>query len=323
MCTAVSFYKKTHLLGRTLDVVESYGEEIIITPRFAPLSFTDGKRSEAHIAFIGAGIIRDGFPLYFDGVNETGLAAAALSFPDFAKYAEPSAEFENIASFEVIPKILSQCKTVSEARALLSVAKITDLPFSKTLPPTPLHWIFSDKSHSITVEQTESGLYIYDNRCGILTNAPDFPFHLKRLSELSALSPENPASSLTKKHSFFSGGYGALGLPGDFSSTSRFIRASFLRENTEPEKDEIGAFFHIMDSVGIPEGVMLGKEGIPHKTVYTACMDTDARVYYFHTYESRRIRAVRLETRAASLSYPLHIPMHTPQDIDLLCIDYR
>ena len=322
MCTAISITKKTHLFGRTLDVAESYGEEVIITPRFSPLSFTDGEHTESHLAFIGAGIIRDGFVLYFDGMNEAGLAAAALNFPDYTKYESPAPEYNNIASFEVIPKILAKCKTVKEAKALLSLAKITDIPFSKALPPSPLHWIFSDKKEAVTAEQTKSGLHIYDNPCGILTNAPDFPFHIKRLSEFSALSPKNPASTLINKHSFFSGGYGALGLPGDFSSPSRFIRADFLSKYTKAESDGVSAFFHIMDSVSIPDGAMIGKEGKPHKTVYTACMDTDSHVYYFHTYENRRIRAVRLEARAASLSYPTHIPMHSPEDTELLAINY-
>lgn len=323
MCTAISITGKTHLFGRTLDVAESYGEEVIITPRFYPLSFTDGEHTENHLAFIGAGIIRDGFALYFDGMNEAGLAAAALNFPDYTKYESSATEHNNIASFEVIPKILSKCKTVKEARALLSLAKITDIPFSKSLPPSPLHWIFSDRSESITAEQTKSGLHIYANPCGILTNAPDFPFHIKRLSEFSALSPKNPASTLINKHSFFSGGYGAMGLPGDFSSPSRFIRADFLSKYTKTESDGVGAFFHIMDSVSIPDGAMLGKEGKPHKTLYTACMDTDSRVYYFHTYENRRIRAVRLEARAASLSYPVSIPMHSPEDTELIALTYK
>ncbi len=307
MCTAAAFNKGRHLFGRTLDVAASYGEEIIIIPRRFPLSFSGGAKSGSHLAFIGAGMLMGGFSLCFDGMNEAGLAAAALNFPGFAKYEKCGADEPSIASFEVIPKVLSECKTASEARMLLSSLKISDLSFSADLPPSPLHWIFSDKSETITVEQTENGLKIYDNPCGILTNAPEFPFHLKKLSEHASLSPKNPIGAKGEQLSFFSSGYGALGLPGDFSSPSRFIRASFLSKYTSIAGDAVNAFFHIMDSVSIPDGVMLDGEGIAHKTVYTSCMDTAAATYYFHTYKNRSIRSVTLDERTANLSEPTRI----------------
>ncbi len=323
MCTAISINGNRHFFGRTLDVRASYGEEIIITPRFAPLLFSDGSEMKNHLAIIGIGVISEGAPLYFDAMNEAGVCCAALRFPKFAKYLPPTSQRKNIASFELIPCLLSRCKSVSEAKEELSCARITDTPFSASLPPEPLHWIISDENGSITVEQTEDGLKIYDNPYGVLTNAPEFPFHERRLSEFSALSPRNPEGEARENTPYFSGGYGALGLPGDFSSPSRFVRAHFLLKNTQMGDDGVGAFFHIMDSVSIPNGAIVDGEGLAHRTVYTSCMDREELTYYFCTYENRRIRALRLDGRASLLASPIHIPIASAEDIRYLSIDFN
>lgn len=318
MCTALAKIGERKLFGRTLDVPASYGEGIVITPRFLPLSFSDGSEAAEHLALIGMGILKDGKALYFDAMNEAGLCAAALNFPRLSKYFPPRKREKEIASYEFILKILSRCKSVFEAKLELCGAAINDLPFSKDTPTTPLHWIVADGNEAITVESTENGLSVYPNECGVLTNSPDFPFQEKRAAEFSAMSTKNPAPS--SESPYFSEGYGAFGLPGDFTSPSRFIRADFLGKSVLTEGDEVSSFFHIMDNLQLPSGAVTDENGAPSKTLYTSCMDREQLVYYFHTYQNRRICAVRLETHAACLSSHTFININKPQDVDLITI---
>lgn len=320
MCTAITLCTKHRLFGRTLDAERKYGEELIITPRFFPLEFTDQSELKSHLAYIGMGVMSEGEPLYFDGLNEAGVCIAALNFPRFAKYLPYSPRAKNIASFELIPRILARCASIGDVREELSCACITDTPFSNALPPTPLHWIISARDGCVTVEQTEAGLKIYDNKPGVLTNAPEFLFHITRLAEFSGLTAENPKCAAAENNQFISGGYGALGLPGDFSSPSRFIRADFLKKNTVVGEDGVGAFFHIMDSLSLPLGAVVDNGGFAHRTAYTSCMDADGGMYYFHTYENRRICAVKLDRRLALLNRPTNISVSQAQDVDYISL---
>ena len=114
MCTAVSYRTKDHYFGRNLDLEMSYGERVIITPRKYEFRFLyEGTVSE-HYAIIGMGIVKNDYPLYFDATNEAGLSIAGLNFPDNAIYYPNKQGFVNIASYELIPWILSKCKNIFE-----------------------------------------------------------------------------------------------------------------------------------------------------------------------------------------------------------------
>ena len=286
MCTAITFNKDGVFFGRTLDAEESFGERVILVPRYAPLSFSDGYCAESHYALLGMGIIHGAAPLFFDGMNEVGLCGAALNFDKFCKYKSADQEKNKIASFEVICRILSFCKSVGEAKNLLSSPVITDLSADKSLPPSPLHWIFADNSRAITVEQTEEGLSVYDNKIGVLTNAPDFPFHEKRVTEISSLSPKNAEGD------FFSLGYGAIGLPGDYSSPSRFLRGAYMRRYAECKTHS--DFFRAIDTVSIPRGAVINNDGKEHYTLYSSVYDAVKRILYRRTYPSLDILSVSL-----------------------------
>lgn len=303
MCTAISDVRGSHLFGRTLDLECSYGEGLVILPCRFPLKFLHGSPETRHFAMIGTAHIENGQPLFYDAMNEYGLCGAALNFPGYAKYAPYCEGKTNLASFEVLPRVLAECRSTDEAVKLLSGANITDEAFSKELPTTPLHWIFADRARCITVEPTVLGVIIYDNPCRTLTNAPSFPYHMTNLANymnLTAMPPENtlcPDVSLSP----YSRGMGAIGLPGDFSSASRFVRAAFVKHNTTGAdgSNRISRFFHIMDTVGVPKGAVMTSEGAPVLTIYTSCADTESLTYYFTTYACRRIRAVRLDRSSA------------------------
>ncbi len=167
---------------------------------------------------------------------------------------------------------------------------ISDEKFSSKLPPSPLHWIISDRNTSIVVESVDEGLNIYDNPVGVLTNNPPFDKQLFNLNNYRALSnktPENTFGNLDLD--VYSRGMGSIGLPGDLSSQSRFVKAAFVRENSvsgDSEKESVSQFFHILASVEQQKGCTLVEQ--PDKfeyTIYSDCYNTDNGILYYKTYD--------------------------------------
>lgn len=296
MCTAVTYHNGDHYFGRNLDLDYTYNESVTITPRSYSFTFRCERPMPRHYAMIGMSHIDGNYPLYYDATNEAGLSMAGLNFPGNAVYYDPVYGKHNIAPFEFIPWILGQCKNVGEVKVLLADTNLVKIPFSNELPLTPLHWIIADANTSITVESISDGLKVYDNPVGVLTNNPPFDFHLNNLSNYLNLTREEPSNRFSKDWnlSAYSRGMGALGLPGDLSSSSRFIRAAFIKTNSVADKNEtasVSQFFHILDSVVQPEGcVRVGNRF--EKTVYSSCCNTQTGVYYYTTYGNRQITGV-------------------------------
>ncbi len=297
MCTAISLNKGGHFFGRNLDLEYSYGEKVIVTPRRYPLKFRCKKVNSDHYAFIGMGITVGDFPLYYEATNEKGLSVAALSFPE-AEYFKEKEQLDNIASFEVIPWILCQCVNVGECAELISHINVTDTPFSEKYPPSPLHWLISDKDRSIVLECDGKNTELYENSADILTNSPTLPFHLFNLSNYMHLSENPPENRLTDTLTLktYSKGMGALGLPGDMSSASRFVRGFFVKEKLKVEEQygkRVMQFFHVLDSVAMPKGTVISGEGEEY-TVYSCCCDTQKGIYYYRTYYDNTVREVNM-----------------------------
>ena len=142
MCTAVSFKTKGFYFGRTLDYEFLYPCEVAFTPRNYLFDFRFVQKQESHNAMLGMAYVMNGYPLYFDAVNEHGLCMAGLNFVGNAVYREPQKGKENVASFEFIPYILGRCGSVAQARLCLNNMNITDTPFTIGLPPSQLHsWL--------------------------------------------------------------------------------------------------------------------------------------------------------------------------------------
>ncbi len=297
MCTALSFKTKDHYFGRNLDLDCSYGEEVCVMPRKYPLEFRKmGKRQE-HYAMIGMATVVGGIPLYYDATNEYGLSMAGLNFPGNAYYAPLAEDKDNIAPFEFIPWILCQCKTVNEANDLLLRMNLANIPFSEQLPLSPLHWIISDRGCCITVEFMKDGLHIYNNTVGVLTNNPPFKYHMKNLEKYRHLRNDNRdvVHEDNLEYTAYCQGLGAVGLPGDVSSMSRFVRMVFGKENSvceDDEKSSVCQFFHLLTSVEMVKGCCKTDEGKWDITIYSSCMNTDKGLYYYTTYNNRRITCV-------------------------------
>ena len=299
MCTAATYRTKDFYFGRTLDYEFSYGDEVTITPRRYPFAFRHGKTMTNHYAMIGMAHVADHYPLYYDAVNEKGLGIAGLNFVGNAFYREPMENKENVAQFELIPYLLGQCATVKEARALLANINLVNTPFHPQLPTAQLHWIIADRNECITVESVKEGLMVYDNPVGVLTNNPPFPEQLRHLSDYMHLSPKPQINRFSKELNLpaYSRGMGALGLPGDLSSRSRFVRVAFVKLNSLSDESELGnvsQFFHILGSVDQQRGCCELSEGKYEITLYTSCCNADKGIYYYTTYDNHQISAVDL-----------------------------
>lgn len=301
MCTAISFQGKDFYFGRTLDLEWSLNEKVVITPRSYPFSFRFLPPIHRHHALIGVAHVADGYPLYYEAVNEKGLGMAGLNFPGSAKYQQQSQTLDNVATFELIPWVLSQCATLGEARALLQRVNPVGLAFNPELPASPLHWMIASREGALVMESTKDGVQLYDNPVGVMTNEPPFPYQMLNLTNylnVSHCPPENRfAPNLDLKP--YSRGMGGIGLPGDLSSASRFVRAAFTKLNSvfDPESEEscVSQFFHIMGSVAQQRGCVELEGGKLEVTVYTSCCNADKGIYYYSTYENPQLTAIRLD----------------------------
>lgn len=300
MCTSITLYTKDHYFGRNLDLDMTYGESVTITPRNFLFKFQKVPDIQSHFSLIGMAIVVDNYPLYFDATNEKGLSMAGLNFPENACFFPEKAGKDNVSPYEFIPWILSQCKSVKEAKGLLAKINLVNINFSDELPLSPLHWMISDQLQSIVVESTKDGLNVYDNPAGVLTNNPVFDYHMFNLNNYRHLSPKVSDNTFSKSLDLnvYSRGMGGIGLPGDLSSTSRFVKAAFTRLNSvsgKSEPESVGQFFHILKSVEQQKGLCEAENGEYEFTIYSSCCNMDKGIYYYTTYENSQITAVDMQ----------------------------
>ncbi len=270
MCTAITYQSSDFYFGRNLDLDRDYGERVTVMPRKFSFPMKCMPALTEHYALIGMAVVADGCPLFFEATNEKGLSMAGLNFPDNAFYGNPDEGKLNLAPYELIPWLLGNFSCLTEAKEALSRLNVVGIPFSESLPLSPLHWIISDKIGSLTLESTKEGLKIYDNPWEVLSNNPPFDLQIQNMNKSDRL-------------------------PGDFSSESRFIRAAYLKEKASPkssENESVNQFFRMLSLVSVPEGCVLTKEGKPHFTRYSSCCNTDKGVYYYNRCESYKIERV-------------------------------
>ncbi len=314
MCTAITFETEDFYFGRNLDLEYHYDEKVTVTPRNFVFNMRNGETIKNHFALIGMATVSDGYPLYYEATNEKGLSLAGLNFPQNAMYYPESVKLENIAPFELIPRILGRCETVSEALSDIAGINIWNVPFSEKFPLSPLHWILADRHRAVTLEPMSDGLRIYENPIGVLTNNPPFDFHMHNLGNYMNVTSKPPQNRFSDKLNISpcSVGMGAIGLPGDPSSASRFIKAAFTKLNSVCEKNEhesVAQFFHILGSVVQQRGVTCVREGDYEYTIYSSCCNAEKGIYYYTTYENSRITAIDMHKEELNsdklITYPL------------------
>ncbi len=302
MCTGLALETKDglHLFGRNMDIEYSFNQSIIFIPRnFKCVNKSNKKELTTKYAVLGMGTIFDDYPTFADGMNEKGLGCAGLNFPVYVSYSKEDIEGKtNIPVYNFLLWVLANFSSVEEVKEALKNANIVDIPISENIPNTTLHWMISDiTGKSIVVEQTKEKLNVFDNNIGVLTNSPTFDWHVANLNQYVGLRYNQvPEFKLGDQSLTALGqGTGLVGLPGDFTPASRFIRVAFLRDAMiKNDKDSIDLieFFHILNNVAMVRGSTRTVEEKSYLTQYTSCMCLEKGIYYYNTYENNQINAI-------------------------------
>ena len=320
MCTAISYRTRDHYFGRNLDLEYSFKETVTITPRNYVFDFRRMGRMESHFAMIGMACVSQGYPLYYDATNEKGLSMAGLNFPGNADYKPHCPGKDNVSPFELIPWILGQCAAVGEAEGLLARLNLLSESFSDELPLSPLHWIISDRERSVTLESVGEGIRVYENPIGVLTNNPTFDYQMFNLNNYMRLSTRDPENTFgAPELKAYSRCMGAMGLPGDLSSMSRFVRAAFVKLNSvsgDSETESVSQFFHILRSVEMQRGCAVLPGGLYDLTIYSSCCNADRGIYYYAAYDNNRIYGVDMHRENLEGSKLIVYPLKKDQTIE-------
>lgn len=243
-----------------------------------------------------------------DGMNERGLAVGVFYLPGFTQYQEfrPEEVERSIGPLDVSNYILTQFATVDEVRAGINAVRVVPVVEAALGFPAPVHFMVTEASgKAIVIEYIDGEPVVFDNPLGVITNAPTFDWHVTNLRNFINLSPIALPGVRIRELDFtpLGAGSGMIGLPGDFTPPSRFVRAVAFSKTARPTdsgEEAIYEVFRILDSFNVPlgaaEGSALDRDtaGMRSATIWTAAADTGNMVYYYHTQHNRRVRAVDL-----------------------------
>lgn len=302
MCTSIRLSGVRTFFGRNMDIECSFGENVALTPRGYTIKLRHEREVNSHYAILGMASVIDSYPLYADAFNEKGLCIAGLNFPVNTRYLpieEIDPEKYRIAPFEFPLFLLSKCKSVEECKALLNDTGITDVSFSDQLKATPLHWHIADKDSSVVVECLSTGISVLDDPADVLANNPPFDMQIMNLAAYQNLTPQKAENCLSRLGNFYSLGkaFGAVGLPGDFSSPSRFVKSAYLTALSRmlpPSEITLAHLFSLLRSVAVPKGAVTdsGETGKSHYTLYTCGMDIENMSYNYQRYDCLDLNTV-------------------------------
>ena len=295
MCTALTIKTNKNYFGRTLDLEYHYNEKVVIVPRKFPIKYKYLNIDNDHLSMIGIGIVIDNFPLFYDACNEFGLGICALNLPFSTKYSSYDYSKINITSYEVILYILSTCKNLNDTKEILSNINITYDSFNNLYPVSKLHFLISYNNESLVLEIIDGKINIYENKIGVLTNEPQFPFHLYNLQNYQFFLDKNNSSNLSKdiNQNNIIKGANLIGLPGDYTSSSRYIKAVFAKNNIILN-DNISELFNIFNNVYELPGLNIKLLNNIYKTIYIVFYNLNDKILYFKTYNNCQIYSVNL-----------------------------
>ncbi|MBB5702235.1 choloylglycine hydrolase [Ochrobactrum daejeonense] len=293
--------------GRTMEFGFKIDSKMIMIPRnFEMTSQLSadmvGKKWKAKYAAIGMNAFD--LPALVDGMNEKGLAGGILYFPGFAQYPDPSSvkPEDSLTPWDFLSWALGNFSTVAEVKAALEDVTVVGVKQVDMGFTPPVHYTLHDASGaSIVIEPIDGKLKVYDNPLSVLTNAPSFDWHMTNLRNYVNLSPKNvkamKINGLTISQ--IGEGSGMLGVPGDMTPPSRFVRASanLLSAREVPSGIEsVRLAEHILNNFDIPKGVVQGEAGEEDKPVdytqWSTVADMKNDIYYVKTYEEQVLRGV-------------------------------
>ncbi len=239
-----------------------------------------------------------------DGTNEAGLSAALFYFPNYGDYEKYNEDEQAItlADFQVVSWILSRFSTIDQVKAAINNVRIVNVdPSASTV-----HWRITEPSGRQVVMEIVNGVpNFYENEVGVLTNAPGFKWHMTNLNNYVNLHPggAGPTKFGPITLRAFGAGSGFLGLPGDFTPPSRFVRAAFFKTYSLPQQnayDTVQQSFHILNNFDVPLGVQFAygaaPNNMPSATQWTVSTDLKNRKIYYHTMYNRAIRSIDLNS---------------------------
>lgn len=288
MCTCIYLKGKNNYFGRNMDIHYSFNEQIINVKKGKEFILKNSKILRIKYSLLGIGTIINNYPLFSDAMNEKGLAIAGLNFLNNAYYFEYKEDKINITPYELPLFLLGTCSNVEEVKNVLKNINLLNEPFSNEIPLAYLHFMVSDLKKSIVIESTKEGLNVYDNDLNVLTNNPEFSYHKNNILNYLNLSIDDPINNKFENISY---GQGLIGLPGDYSSMSRFVKAYFVKENIIFNDNQINQFFYCLDSVFMPLGLVKAKDGFEY-TRYQSCYDLKKGKMYYKSYNDRSIKCV-------------------------------
>jgi choloylglycine hydrolase len=312
-CTGIMLLAEdgTVVHARTMEFAIDIHSDVIVVPRgYARIGTTpDGKPGMTWTSrYASVGTNGVGFPVLFDGVNEKGLASGLFYFPTTAKYMPYAAANagNTMAPWELGSWMLENFASVDEVRANIGKVVVPAVVYDGWGFAPEVHFIVQDASgKSITIEYLDGKLNVFDNPLGVLTNSPAFDWHMANLRNYVNFSMTNAAPVKVGPVTLqpFGQGSGMLGMPGDFTPPSRFVRAvAFSQSVFKPKtgEDAILEAFHVLNQFDIPKGAAREHDKDEHGnvladyTIWTSAIDLKARKFYFRTYENSQIRMVDL-----------------------------
>lgn len=309
-CTGISFTAKdgAYVQARTIEWGDSkLPSEYVIVPRGQnQISYTptgkNGMTFDAKYGNVGLAVVQKEFMA--EGLNEAGLSAGLFYFPRYGKYKtyDPEQNAQTLSDLQVVNWILSQFSTIDEVKAAIETVRIVSIDRPGT--SSTVHWRIGDsQGNQVVLEFIEGVPHFYDNKVGVLTNSPDFPWQVNNLNNYVNLypgsAPAQPLSGITL--SSFGAGSGFLGLPGDVTPPSRFVRIAFYKA-TAPQlstaEETILQSFHILNNFDIPIGIEHAKgksPDIPSATQWTSAIDLTNQKVYYKTAYNNTIRCIDMK----------------------------
>ncbi len=310
-CTGITLKSRNGdtVVARTMDWSrEEMDNMYIVAPRgytatsILPDGETGGMQFTSKYGYVGLGMEQAEFIV--DGMNEAGLSAALFYFPGYGKYVEYDAAYKDqtIADLQLVSWILSQFSTIDELKSAIRNVRIVHVdPRADTV-----HWRITDATGAQVVLEIIDGVpQFYDSELGVLTNSPGYPWHLLNLNNYVNLrggaAEPTMLGGLTLRP--FGAGSGFLGLPGDMTPPSRFVRAAFFQSYSIPQQNGFESAmqaFHILNNFDVSTGIQFAigtsPTNMPSATQWTIATDMTNRIIYYHTMYDRTLRSIDLKT---------------------------
>lgn len=302
MCTTIGFhYNKGIVFGRTLELGMKLDHKILFVPKNSVGFIQTNKESlDSKYSTLGTGFFD--IASFGDGINEMGLVASSNFLPGYATFSKDPVEGKiNLITSDAFDYLLTRCKDVSEVRKEAKKLILLENGRTEKETSTSNHFFFMDaEGNKLVLEPKEGVLTAYENPYGVLTNAPEFPWHATNLKNYLHLKAENVEETIFNEAtvSKLGEGSGMMGLPGDFTPPSRFVRSAYFVSHTPKDLEREAAIiqvFRILSQADIPTGAIVDpREGHRDETLYTGVMDTGRNAYYIKCHDNINIQSFYL-----------------------------